>query len=252
MSDRSTPSTRAAMVRQIQRQIADGASIGEACLAANISVPSFYRWRSEAKPKSPPRDDSPALQAIIAAATPLFLAEGFDVSMDRVAQAAGLSRQSVFNHIGSKERLFRDVISAIHLRLMDFLPNLPETNDTRAFLTAFAIAYSEAACDPEGMALHKLLIAESNQFPDLARLSRSLGLTRAIPLISQFLRARMAEGSVRQVDPELTAESFLSAVVGVSRFRVLLGEPLQSPERRDARLRNAVEIFIQGLATIPV
>jgi AcrR family transcriptional regulator len=248
MSNRSTPNARAAMLRQVQKRIAAGASIGDACRAANVSVPSFYRWRSEARPKSSPGDESPALQSIIAAATPLFLAEGFDVSMDRVAQAAGLSRQSVFNHIGTKERLFREVVSAIHLRLMDFLPHLPETNDTRSFLTAFAIAYSEAACDPEGMALHKLLIAESNHFPDLARLSRSLGLTRAIPLISQFLKARMAEGSLRQVDPELTAESFLSAVVGVSRFRVLLGEPLQTQERRDARLHNTVEIFVQGLA----
>jgi TetR/AcrR family transcriptional repressor of mexJK operon len=236
------------MVRQVQKRVAAGASIGEACLAANVSVPSFYRWRSEAKPKALRRGNSTALQIIIAAATPLFLAEGFDVSMDRVAQAAGLSRQSVFNHIGTKERLFREVISAIHLRLMDFLPNLPATNDTRAFLTAFAIAYLEAACDPEGMALHKLLIAESKKFPDLAWLSRSLGLTRAIPHISQFLKARMAEGSVRQIDPELTAESFLSAVVGNSRFRVLLGEPLQPQERRDARLRNTVEIFIRGLA----
>jgi len=138
-------------------------------------------------------------------------------------------------------------VSAIQLRLMDFLPNLPKTDDTRAFLTAFAIEYAQAACDIEGMALHKLLIAEGNQFPDLARLSRSLGLTRALPLISQFLADRMAEGRLLPLDPELTAESFLSAVIGRSRFRVLLGEKLESKARRDARLRNAVEIFVRGL-----
>jgi AcrR family transcriptional regulator len=239
MSSRSTPSTRAALVRQVQKHLAAGASIGEACAHAKVSVPSFYRWRGESKPKAPPADNAPALQAIIAAATPLFLAEGFAVSMDRVAQAAGLSRQSVFNHIGSKERLFREVVSAIHLRLLDFLPNLPQTSDTRAYLTAFAFAYSEAACDPEGTALHKLLIAEGNQFPDLLRLSRSLGATRAQPLVAQFLAARMAEGRLRKHDPDLTAEAFLTAVAG---------EPLPAPERRHALLHNAVEIFIRGLA----
>jgi AcrR family transcriptional regulator len=248
MPSRSTPSTRANLVRQVQKQIAAGASLDEACSRANVSVPSFYRWRSESKPKAPPRDDSPALQAIIATATPLFLAEGFAVSMDRVAQAAGLSRQSVFNQIGTKERLFREVVSNIHLRLLDFLPNLPQTNDTRAYLTAFAIAYSEAGCDPEGTALHKLLIAEGNQFPDLLRLSRSLGASRAQPMLAQFLAARMAEGRLRKLDPDLTAEAFLTAVAGNARFRVLLGEPLPSQERRDALLHNAVEIFIQGLA----
>jgi AcrR family transcriptional regulator len=247
-SSRTTPSSRAAIVRQVQKRIAAGASIGDACGAVNVSVPSYYRWRSEGKPRKTPREDSRARQAIIAAATPLFLAEGFAVSIDRVAQAAGISRQSVFNHIGSKERLFREVVSAIQFRLMDFLPNLPDTNDTRAFLTTFAIEYAQAACDPEGMALHKLLITEGTQFPDLARLSRSLGLTRALPLITQFLAKRMAEGRLREADPELTAESFLSAVIGRSRFRVLLGEPLESKEKRDARLRNAVEIFVRGLS----
>jgi len=247
----STPSSRAAAVRQVQKRVAAGASIGEACGAVNVSVPTYYRWRGEGKPKKVSPDESQTLQDIIAAAAPLFLAEGFDVSIDRVAQAAGLSRQSVFNHVGTKERLFREVVSAIQLRLMDFLPNLPKTDDTREFLTAFALEYAHAACDPGGMALHRLLIAEGNQFPDLARLSRSLGLMRALPLISQFLGNRMAEGRLRQADPELTAESFLSAVIGRSRFRVLLGEPLESAARRDARLRNAVEIFVRGLAVDP-
>jgi TetR/AcrR family transcriptional repressor of mexJK operon len=247
MATRSTPGSRATLVRKVEKRVAAGASISDACGAVNVSVPSYYRWRGEGRLKPAP-DDSRALQMIIAAATPLFLADGFGVNIERVAQAAGVSRQSVFNHIGSKEFLFREVVSAIQLRLMDFLPNLPKTEDTREFLTAFAIAYAQAACDPEGMALHRLLIAECNQFPDLARLSRSLGLTRALPLISQFLAARMAAGTLHRSDPELTAESFLSAVIGRSRFRVLLGETLESKQRRNARLRNAVDIFVRGLS----
>ena len=39
------------MVRQVQKRVAAGASIVEACGAVKVSVPSYYRWRADGKPK---------------------------------------------------------------------------------------------------------------------------------------------------------------------------------------------------------
>lgn len=53
-----------------------------------------------------------AYQRILAAAVSLFSSRGLnDVSMDDIAQAAGVSRSSVFNHFGSKALLL-DAITA--------------------------------------------------------------------------------------------------------------------------------------------
>lgn len=52
---------------------------------------------------------------IRAAALPLFQAEGYTrVSMDRIAKAAGVSRQTVFDAFGSKSGLLKEIVD-VHL-----------------------------------------------------------------------------------------------------------------------------------------
>ena len=50
-------------------------------------------------------------QAIIRAATALFLRDGYrGTSMDQVAAAAAVSKQTVYKHFEDKEQLFRDIV----------------------------------------------------------------------------------------------------------------------------------------------
>src|SRR3954454_651281 len=52
-------------------------------------------------------------RAIVAAATTAFLDHGYrGTSMDAVAAAAGVSKQTVYQHFGDKQRLFRELIAA--------------------------------------------------------------------------------------------------------------------------------------------
>jgi AcrR family transcriptional regulator len=54
-------------------------------------------------------------QAIIDAAQRVFLAQGFaGSSVDAIAGAAGASKQTICNHFGDKEALFRAVVRAVH------------------------------------------------------------------------------------------------------------------------------------------
>ena len=57
-------------------------------------------------------------QQILSAASDLFLTRSFEgASMDQVAVAAGVSKQTVYSHFGSKEELFSAIIEyklAIH------------------------------------------------------------------------------------------------------------------------------------------
>src|SRR5688572_8659543 len=48
--------------------------------------------------------------AIIAAAMERFLADGYEADLDDIAQAAGVSKKTIYNVIGSKERLFRETL----------------------------------------------------------------------------------------------------------------------------------------------
>src|SRR5919204_3939297 len=59
------------------------------------------------------RRSSRKRRAIIEAATSAFLDHGFrGTSMDAVAAAAGVSKQTVYQHFGDKQRLFRELVAS--------------------------------------------------------------------------------------------------------------------------------------------
>ena len=58
------------------------------------------------------RDTSKKRDSILDAAAQAFMDEGFDnASMDRIAEIAGASKRTVYNHFPSKEDLFRAVLN---------------------------------------------------------------------------------------------------------------------------------------------
>ena len=66
------------------------------------------------------RPKDPAKRAaILASAKQLFAEHGFDgVSMDQIAQAAGVSKLTVYSHFGDKETLVGDVVHRVCESLM--------------------------------------------------------------------------------------------------------------------------------------
>ena len=52
--------------------------------------------------------------AIIRAASEMFLAEGFDrTSLDQIAQRAGVSKQTIYSHFADKEALFKAICAVL-------------------------------------------------------------------------------------------------------------------------------------------
>ncbi len=56
--------------------------------------------------------------AITQAASDMFLAEGFDrVTLDQIAQRAGVSKQTIYSHFADKEALFKAICTELTERL---------------------------------------------------------------------------------------------------------------------------------------
>jgi hypothetical protein len=98
----------ATILAGIEREVANGQDIPAACRDAGVSVPTYYRWRGRARGTGLHPDKTH--QAILNAAKKVFLNEGYGASLDAVAKAARVARQTVYNKFGSKERLFSDVV----------------------------------------------------------------------------------------------------------------------------------------------
>src|SRR5271169_4704418 len=66
--------------------------------------------------------------AIVDAAERLFLERGFgSVSMDDLAQAAGVARRTLYNQFASKEEIFREMLLRVSRELEDAFPPGVET-----------------------------------------------------------------------------------------------------------------------------
>src|SRR5512134_3274785 len=67
-------------------------------------------------------------EAIIAAAERLFLERGFgSVSMDELAEAAGVARRTLYNQFASKEEIFREMLLRVSAQLESAFPSGIET-----------------------------------------------------------------------------------------------------------------------------
>jgi TetR/AcrR family transcriptional repressor of mexJK operon len=170
-----------------------------------------------------PSLSEPKRKAIIAAAREAFLRDGYGVSMDAVATAASVSKQTIYNHFGSKEELFKAVVDEVAAQLLAPLAD-PQTTSAapRDALTDFGLTYLRLLLAPSSLALHRIIIAEAPRFPNLTRAIFSSGPDRAITSLAAHLAEADRRGLLRVPDPERSAEQFFGMVNGFSQLRALM------------------------------
>ena len=187
---------------------------------------------------------APKHDAILDAAKRVFLREGYSASMDLVAAEAGVSKQTVYNHFGSKEGLFRAIVDDLSSELLDVLLERDGAPaDPAATLETFARRFLKMLLAPSSLALHRMLVAEAPRFPDLAREIYIGGPARAASQLALYLAEENRKGTLAVADPALAAEQFFGALVGHLQLRALLS-PREAPS--EAEIERAVAHAVRG------
>jgi AcrR family transcriptional regulator len=160
------------------------------------------------QPPSGPRAEAKR-RAIVTAARELFLREGFDVNMDAIAAAAGVSKATVYNHFASKETLFIEVVkdsldAPISGTLVTSLDRLAEADDLREALTATARDWVHATrANPDVLALRPIVSRELHRFPELGAAWQQAGPERHHPAVADALRRLVDRGRLDIPDIEV-------------------------------------------------
>src|SRR5690242_13969431 len=118
-----------------------------------------------------PRDRrSESRSAIIDAAERLCLERGFGaVSMDELAEAAGVARRTLYNQFSSKEEIFREMLLRVSGQLeRAFPPGLETEGDVEEVLRLIARLILELHQHPEYLGFLRMVVADSRQFPWIA------------------------------------------------------------------------------------
>jgi TetR/AcrR family transcriptional regulator, mexJK operon transcriptional repressor len=187
---------------------------------------------------------APKHDAILQAARRVFLREGYSASMDLVAAEAGVSKQTVYNHFGSKEGLFRAIVDHASGELLDVLAARDGARaDPAATLEAIARRFLKLLLAPSHLALHRTLVAEAPRFPDLAREIYLGGPAHAAKELAQYLAAESRKGTLAVADPALAAEQFFGAVCGHLQLRALLS-PRDAPG--EPEIERAISHAVRG------
>jgi AcrR family transcriptional regulator len=190
--------------------------------------------------------------AILETASRVFAREGFaGASIDMIAAEAGVSRQTVYNQIGDKEKVFAAVVEytteKANAGLFATLGTFPDhPKDLDGELTAFARRLAtNCICDRRTAALWKLVETEGQRYPELFETWRKCGPDRVFSAVSAQL-ARLAHAGLLDLDdPDLAARQFMSLVVMDLRPATMLGRK-PTDEEIDYATSTAVRTFLRA------
>lgn len=200
------------------------------------------RWqrRKEARP-----------QEILAAALAVFAEKGFAAArLEQVAKTAGVSKGTLYLYFDSKEALFEAVVrSAIVPRLADAEALLREHQGSATeVLARLYQMFATVMADGQVAAIPKLVIAESGNFPDLARFYLREVVGRALRLMLAVLELGQARGEFRQMNPTHATRLMIAPVLFLALWRQSLGRHEAPALDGEAFLADAMSLVTEGLA----
>ncbi len=195
--------------------------------------------------------DSPKRQAILAAASELFMHQGYGAtSMDAVARAAGVSKATLYAHFASKDRLFATIVNEgcrDNIVVGDFLPE--DTPDLSGSLTALGGRMLRFLLGQRALSIHRVVIAEAVRFPELGRAFYDNGPGLFGDVFAAWLLRQQAAGRLRVPDAAIAAEQFVGMLRTGLFVRATLGlTPPPSEQQIDATVSAAVSTFLKAYA----
>ena len=192
---------------------------------------------------------NPKRQAILNAATRAFIAHGFaGTSMETIAEAAPVSKPTLYNHFKSKQELFAAVIECKCADLLGTFSSVQaEVNDPVAGLSAIAQAFIDLLYAEEALELYRLIIAEQGLFPELGSLIYRSGPEPVLREMASYLAELQVRGILHIADLEISSRFFLDMLKGDQHFRCLLGlqAGLSDTEKQNL-ITTVVAFFLKG------
>jgi AcrR family transcriptional regulator len=194
--------------------------------------------------------DEQKRQAVLESAAQMFLERGYEgVSIDEVADAAGVARRTVYNRFSSKDELFAGVAEFVWSELLKTVETIrpAEHTDPAEAVRSIANTLAEFWLRPQAVAFLRLAIMEGPRFPKLAESYFHAGkmpifraLVSRLSLLSQhgLLSEAVAE------DAELATRQLVGLVNEPLLWPRLLGAPEPSPAERARFVTAAVNTFL--------
>ncbi|MFC6085843.1 TetR/AcrR family transcriptional regulator [Sphaerisporangium aureirubrum] len=197
-------------------------------------------------------------RAIVEAALRVFARVGYtQASLDMIAAEAGVAKPTIYNHLGSKENLFRYVMTETAARsngkALEVLESFPsEAGKLRPGLEDVAHKLVACYCDEQSQAVRRLLYAEAVRFPDLFDAVRASGPDQFVEALAGRLARLANAGHLRVEDPVRAANQFIALVYEELPALGMSGTRPPDPKQLEKVAVAGVDTFLRAFCTAPV
>ncbi|MDY6782147.1 MAG: TetR/AcrR family transcriptional regulator [Cyanobacteriota bacterium] len=193
---------------------------------------------------SPSRPLSEKAEQILRAAVPEFLARGYArTSMDRVAKAAGVSKQTLYSHFSDKDGLFTALVRRIAVDKFQLVWSKPLKGNPRSVLQDLAHRLlTENRNDTEYLRFCRLIVAESELRPDLAQIFLKNLVQPAVAVLSRYFE-ECAELNID--DPEATARIFVGSLIHWLMIQEVLDGKEVMPMEAERIIESLIDLIVQ-------
>ena len=193
-------------------------------------------------------------EQLTAAALELFLERGFAATrMEDVARRAGVSKGAIYLYFPNKEALFHAVVlEGVVARVEEAEAIMAaHQGSTRELLDSLMHGVLLDFWGSPSSGIPKLIIAEAQSFPELARDYFGSVSLRTRELLERILQRAVDEGEFRHMDVHNTARAILAALEHQPVLYHSLGSHDPQPLEPRPFIDALLQLVMQGLLQAP-
>lgn len=201
--------------------------------------------RQRGRPKLMP--DEAQRSHIVESARDLFVERGYGrTTTDDIAARCRVSKQTLYRLFPSKQVLFAAIVDAHRQSMLA----LPEDYDglplQKALEKIFKIDIDSQA-DRGRVALLRMVMLESHQFPELKDILIRHGAEKAHDELRKWLAGQRKRGRIKIDDVDSAAHMLMDMIFGAVIFKASGDLTWPGAKQRSAYIRQCVSVFLNGV-----
>jgi AcrR family transcriptional regulator len=202
-------------------------------------APTRWTRRKQARPNE-----------ILDAALKVFAEKGFaGARMDDIARRAGVTKGTIYLYFENKEAVFKTLVrDSIGATLAGVTANARDFQGSSKDLLRFALgAMAHLLTTSDHVVLPKIIIAESGNFPELARFYREEIIDKGLALMSGLIEHGIAQGEFRKVPVRHAARLCIAPVLLGAMWRVTFAQFDAEPYDYKGLIDTHLDVLFRGL-----
>jgi AcrR family transcriptional regulator len=203
--------------------------------------------RGRGRPQVRPDEETRAI--IFDAARQEFATAGFAAAnMEAVARKAGVSTKTLYRLIPNKASLFEAMVTDRMDRFVSIVRLRGcEGRDIESALREALLACAELLLDGEVIALQRMILADSDKFPEIAETFYRSAMRRTVATLANWLRRQQERGLLSVDDADAAAGMLLGMLAFEPQRAVMFGHK-DPPKGKELELRAhaCAALFLRG------